>query len=221
MNNSVRSENSPTHLQVQYHDALQQHESAVAGMWLFLATEVMFFGGAIAVYIVYWYMYPSIWKEFSAHLDVVLGSINTAVLLTSSLFVALGVHAGERGYMKKVMWYLASSALLGAVFLMIKGYEWYQEYLHGFYPGAWHGGGGELVDRGDLYFRLYFALTGLHALHVIIGIVLLSIIAILARLGRYSKDYYTPIEVSGLYWHFVDIVWIFLFPMLYLVDRTQ
>ena len=209
----------PSHLGVQYHDPQEQHDTAVAGMWLFLTTEVMFFGAAIACYALYWYLYPEVWRQFSVHLNVVLGTIKTAILLTSSLMVALTVHAARIGQMGRAARLLISTAGLGTVFLGIKAYEWYHEYTLGFFPGSWQGNG-SLIEKGNLYFCLYFALTGLHALHVLIGIGVLAVIAYFTWRQKYSKDYFTPIEISGLYWHFVDVVWIFLFPMLYLVDRT-
>lgn len=206
-------------VQVQFHSARQQRETAVAGMWLFLTTEVMFFGGAISVFVIYWYMYPQVWKTFSQNLSVTLGTINTAVLLTSSLFVALGVRAAHRGEVRRVAWLYGLTSLLGLCFLGIKGYEWYHEYQMGFYPGAWSYRG-PMEAGGHLYFSLYFALTGLHAIHVLIGVVLMPFIGIMAVRRHYQFEQSTPVEVSGLYWHFVDLVWIFIFPLLYLVDRS-
>lgn len=210
----------PPLLGIQFRDAEQQRETAIAGMWLFLTTEVIFFGGALSTFVIYWYLYPDVWHAFSRNLSVVLGTINTAVLLTSSLFVALAVQAADRSDGRRAATLLASSALLGFMFLLIKGYEWHHEFERGFYPGAWTYAGAD-SDKGNLYFRLYFALTGLHAFHVVIGVFLLAYMSFMARGNRYVGERSTPIEVSGLYWHFVDLVWIFLFPMLYLVDRTQ
>jgi cytochrome c oxidase subunit 3 len=227
-----------------FQDLGQQHESMTLGMWTFLGTEVMFFGGLIGSYMIYRFTSPDVWGAASRHLNVWLGTINTVVLLSSSLAMALAVHAGETGERKKQVNYLLLTMLLGTLFLGIKGVEYYQEYRDNLIPGPWfsvealhlkplgvdssetRASASELsitpgefqVKRSELFFVFYFFMTGLHALHMIIGLVMLGIMVVMARRGRFTAEYYAPLELSGLYWHFIDIVWVFLYPLLYLVS---
>jgi cytochrome c oxidase subunit 3 len=205
----------------QFDDVDQQREASTLGMWIFLATEVLFFGGLLLAYSVYRSMYFPAFAEASKQLDVVLGSLNTAVLLCSSLTMAIAVHQAESGNVKWLVRFLGLTMLLGTVFLAIKFYEYYEKYREGLIPGAhftWHSND---PGHASLFFIAYFILTGMHALHMIIGIGLLGILARLARRGRFTRAYYTPVELGGLYWHFVDVVWVFLFPLLYLVHRSS
>lgn len=204
----------------QFDDVDQQREASTLGMWIFLATEVLFFGGVLLAYAVYRSMYFSTFGEASRQLDVVLGTLNTAVLLCSSLTMAMAVHEAESGGRKRLVRFLGLTMLLGAVFLTIKFYEYYEKYREGLIPGphfSWHSND---PGHASLFFIAYFILTGIHALHMIIGIGMVGIIARLASKGRFTQAYYTPVELGGLYWHFVDIVWVFLFPLLYLVHRS-
>ena len=209
------------HVAHQFENAEQQHETSTLGMWVFLATEVMFFGAAFGAFAIYRYRYPMAWGVGSHHLNELFGGINTAVLLTSSLTVALAVHAAQEGKSRRIYQLLGITVLLACVFLVIKGMEYYGEYREGLIPllnftnpDADIQAAGP--DKIQLFMIFYFVMTGLHGLHVLIGIGLLSTIAILARRGRFSAAYSTPVELSGLYWHFVDLVWVFLFPLLYL-----
>jgi cytochrome c oxidase subunit 3 len=205
----------------QFDDLEQQRDAATLGMWIFLATEVLFFGGMLLAYSVYRRLYFTSFAEASRELDVVLGSVNTAVLLCSSLTMAMAVHQAESGNQKWLVRFLGITMLLGAVFLAIKFYEYYQKYEEGFVPGSrftWHGND---PGHASIFFLAYFILTGFHALHMIIGIGLMAVLARLAIKGKFTPAYYTPIEIGGLYWHFVDIVWVFLFPLLYLVHRSS
>ncbi len=209
-------------LATHFDDMEQQKAASVFGMWLFLVTEIMFFGGFFLTYIVYRGAYPAAFAEASSHLDVTAGTFNTFVLLTSSLTMALAVHAAAAGKNKQLARFLMATLVLGALFLGIKLTEYYHKYETHEMPVAglpfhYHG---EHEEGARLFYSLYFAMTGMHALHMIIGIVALLLFILAARKNRYSPTYYTPIEVMGLYWHFVDIVWIFLFPLLYLIDRT-
>lgn len=197
----------------------QQFEAAKLGMWLFLATEVLFFGGMIAGYTVYRLLYPEAFAQGSSHLDVVLGTINTAVLLLSSLLIALAVHAAQSSG-KHLLRYLVGTAFLGCVFLGIKLVEYQHKFHDHLVPGRDFGSGEHgagLLPSTELFFSFYFAMTGMHALHMIIGLGLLTWVAAAAYRGRFSAEYYTPVEMVGLYWHFVDIVWVYLFPLLYLI----
>jgi cytochrome c oxidase subunit III len=197
----------------------QQREAASLGMWVFLVTEVLFFGALFVAYTVYRWLYPDVFTAGSLRLDVTLGTINTAVLLTSSLTMALGVRSAQTGRGKLCAALLVATVVLGGVFLGIKYEEYHHKWTEHLIPGAkFHLAG---VDRpmAQLFFCLYFGMTGLHALHMVIGIVLLLGVAVAAYLGWFGPRNYNFVEGLGLYWHFVDIVWIFLFPLLYLVNR--
>jgi cytochrome c oxidase subunit 3 len=226
------------HVAHHFDDADQQYVAAELGMWLFLATEVLFFGGVFCLYTVYRYWYPSAFIEGSHHLDVTLGTINTAILLASSLTMALAVHAAQTSDSKATVRNLLLTLLLGTAFLGIKGYEYFHKYEERLVPGR-----NFVMPRGtehsppapaseqaaptlsidphsrsvELFFSFYFAMTGLHALHMVIGAGILVVLIVAAARGAFSASYFTPVEMTGLYWHFVDIVWVFLFPLLYLV----
>jgi cytochrome c oxidase subunit 3 len=204
----------------QFDDIEQQHESASLGMWIFLATEVMFFGGMFLGYAVYRSAYSAAYAEASRHLDVLLGGINTAVLLCSSLTMALAVHAAQLGGRRTVVVFLIATILLGSVFLGIKSWEYYHKYEEHFIPGPHFEFPGPNSGHAQIFFSFYFVMTGMHALHMIIGIGIMLVMIVLTWRRRFSAEYYFPIEMTGLYWHFVDIVWVFLFPLLYLVDRS-
>lgn len=205
----------------QFNDAGQQRESVILGMWVFLATEIMFFGGLFGGYTAYRYAYGAAWAEASQQLDVKLGATNTAVLLTSSLTMALAVRSAQIGKRKMIVVFLCATMLLGCAFLGIKSYEYHQKYVEHLIPGpafVWHGAN---YRASEMFIYFYFAMTGLHALHMLIGIAVVFIITLLAARGRYLPEKYTGLEAAGLYWHFVDIVWIFLFPLLYLIGHPH
>jgi cytochrome c oxidase subunit III len=208
-------------VQHQFDTAEQQQEAATLGMWVFLATEVLFFGGMFLAYAVYRSMYPAAFAEASHHLDVVMGTINTAVLLCSSLTMALAVQASQLGNIRSMVRFLLITMVFGAAFIGIKFVEYYHKYEEALIPGANFSWSGENPGGASLFFVGYFVMTGMHALHMVIGLGIMAGLIWFARKGRYSTAYFTPVELSGLYWHFVDIVWVFLFPMLYLIDRSQ
>jgi cytochrome c oxidase subunit 3 len=195
----------------------EQKEAAGLGMWLFLAQEVMFFGGLFAVYTVYRNLYPGAFAVGSEHLNWKLGAFNTAVLIGSSLTMAMAVHAAAVGRRRQIVAYLLLTVALGSTFLGVKVVEYADKFHHHLVPGAHFQFEGPLARPVQIYYSLYFAMTGLHALHMVIGIPILLTLALLAHRGRYGPDYHAPVEMTGLYWHFVDIVWIFLFPLLYLI----
>jgi cytochrome c oxidase subunit III len=216
-----------------FEDLEQQKDAAALGMWAFLATEVLFFGGALTCYAVYRYWYRDGFIAGSLSQKVLVGAANTVVLLTSSLTMALAVHAAAAGNRAALVRNLGLTILLGAAFLGVKVYEYTSDYHEGLVPGATTFHPVEHVRAAwehhklnpnpravELYFVFYFVLTGLHALHMIIGMGVLGVQFVLARRGWFGPDYPTPIEVTGLYWHFVDIVWIFLFPLLYLLRHV-
>lgn len=205
-------------------------------MWAFLVTEVMFFGGIFMTYIIFRYKYPAAFADASGHLSLPLSATNTVLLLTSSLTIALGVRAAQIGKTKALVGYLAATLLLCLVFLGLKGFEYYEEYEKGLIPGpnfvyeqseSSHAetgaAGGEATEidprQAETFFIIYFVMTGFHALHMVIGAVVLAILIGLAWRNWFPPENYAPVEMMGLYWHFVDIVWIFVFPLLYLINR--
>jgi cytochrome c oxidase subunit 3 len=203
----------------QFDSLAQQSEAATLGMWVFLVTEVLFFGGLFCTYTIYRGWYPEAFAAASHELDVTLGAINTAVLITSSLTMALAVHAAQLGQRKLLMILLVLTMTLGATFLGIKSVEYYQKFAEHHVPGPSFQFEKEHVRHAQIFFSLYFMMTGLHALHMVIGLGIMLVMLGLAWRGTITPEYYSPIEISGLYWHFVDIVWIFLFPLLYLLGR--
>ena len=210
-------------LREQFDTAEQQKDASTLGMWIFLITEVMFFGGMFTAYTVYRRTYWDVFALASSSLDAVIGAVNTGVLLLSSFTMVMAVRAGQLGQRKMIILFLVLTLFFGGVFLGVKAYEWNQKFEEHHIPGqaAFHLEGVAPGDQGhaQLFFSLYFAMTGLHALHMVIGVGMLSLLIWRAKQGIYSAAYFTPIDVAGLYWHFVDIIWIFLFPLLYLIDR--
>jgi len=202
----------------QFDDAGQQQDAATLGMWIFLATEVMFFGGLFAGYAYYRSIFPAGFAEGSRLNDVLLGGINTAVLISSSLTMALAVRAAQLRQRKALVAFLACTMLIGAVFLGIKFLEYFHHYQEHLIPGSSFTFTGPEAQHVELFICFYFGMTGLHALHMVIGLAVLSTIAFLGWRGRFTTGHFAPVEVAGLYWHFVDLIWIFLYPLLYLVD---
>jgi cytochrome c oxidase subunit 3 len=211
-------------LEASFENIEQQRDANALGMWVFLATEVLFFGGLFTAYAVYRYMYPRGFAEASSHLDLTLGSINTAILLSSSLTVALGVHAAQAGRRRALTVFVLATIVLGISFLAIKGMEYYQEFKEGLVPGQYFTYANARPDffaakEVELFFMLYFIMTSLHAFHMIIGLCVFAVLLAGTRRALQSTHEYGAIEWAGLYWHFVDVVWIFLFPLLYLMGR--
>jgi cytochrome c oxidase subunit III len=204
----------------QFEDMDQQRDAANLGMWIFLATEIMFFGGLFMGYVVYRSHFPGAFADGSRLLNVKFGATNTAVLIGSSLTMALAIHSAQVGKKMSQVWYLILTMILGALFLFLKfNFEWTADYHEHLIPGfgflvrpEWGAGGSHV----QMFFCFYFFMTGLHALHMIVGIGLLTVLTVMAARGRFNENYYAPLENCGLYWHFVDIIWIFLFPLLYL-----
>ncbi len=206
----------------QFEDMEQQREAGSLGMWVFLVTEIMFFGGLFATYIIYRSMYLDAFEKGSRLLKVDFGASNTAVLIASSLTMALAIHAAQSGKKKsQQILFLVLTLVLGVLFLFLKfNFEWRADYTEHLIPGfgfiirpEW-GAAGQHVP---MFFLFYFFMTGLHALHMIIGCGILIVLMFMAGRNRFNSEYYAPLEMTGLYWHFVDIVWIFLFPLLYLI----
>ena len=213
----------------------QQREAGSFGMWLFLLTEIMFFGGLFFSYLLYRNWYYDAFFTASNQLSIPLGTANTAILITSGFFMALAVWSAEMRRRKMLVWTLVFTVIFGIAFLCIKGQEWHIEWVHHHIPGA-HYDVSEFVNpaahgiqekplapdmaqRTQIFFFLYFAMTGMHALHMVIGVFILFWLLWRAKRGDFSAGYVAPIENFGLYWHFVDIVWLFLYPLLYLINR--
>jgi len=213
---------SKAHGTVAHHfeDADQQREASTLGMWAFLVTEVMFFGGVFGAYAVFNYLYPDAFQAASNKLNVVLGATNTAVLICSSLSMALAVRAAQTDRAKHIVPWLTVTIVLGLVFFVIKYFEYMHKFHEHLFPGASFVFEGPHCQQAQLFFTLYFVMTGLHATHMIIGIGIMLWLILRARKGHFSAAYNSPVEIAGLYWHFVDIVWIFLFPLLYLIGRA-
>jgi cytochrome c oxidase subunit 3 len=217
-------EHAPHHPFLQHHfeDLGQQHEASTLGMWMFLTTEILFFGGVLMAYWVYRIIYPEAWSVGAGQQNTLYGGINTIVLITSSLTMALAVREAQLGRRRGQIIFLILTLLFGLTFIGIKGVEYTMHYHEGLYPGAGHFTWNEipaLAPKVELFMIFYWSLTGLHALHMIIGVGLLIYIMARAARGDFGPEYYSPVEVMGLYWHFVDIVWIFLFPFLYLIPQ--
>jgi cytochrome c oxidase subunit 3 len=204
----------------QFESVEQQHEAATLGMWVFLTTEIMLFGGLFTGYCVYRSLWSAAFAAASSHLNTLLGTINTVLLISSSLTIALAVYSCRTGNPIRSVIFVVITNLLALGFLLIKGFEWSMDYRERLIPGiafaesTWTG----VSSRGaQLFFVLYFCLTGLHAIHMIVGMCLLIVLTVLILRGRVSAERYMPIELTALYWHFVDVIWIFLFPLFYLV----
>jgi cytochrome c oxidase subunit 3 len=210
----------PHHPKLQHHfdDMAQQAEASTLGMWVFLVTEIMFFGGLFTAYLVYRHANPEGFAEASHHLNVTWGALNTIVLIVSSLTMALAVRSAQISAPPRtqVAW-IGATMLLGVTFLGIKAIEYTDKFTHHLVPGPNFRWEGKHPAPAEMFYSLYFCMTGLHAIHMIVGLGIMTVIGIMAWRRTFDADYYTPVEVAGLYWHFVDIVWIFLFPLLYLI----
>ncbi|MCM3873693.1 MAG: cytochrome c oxidase subunit 3 family protein [Pyrinomonadaceae bacterium] len=228
----VEHEVSHPALQHHFENLEQQREAGTLGMWVFLVTEIMFFGGMFLAYTLYRSKFPAAFAIASNHLDIKLGAINTAVLIFSSFTMAMAVYNTQVGKRRAQIISLVLTIVLGLGFLGIKAVEYYQKYEDHLIPGSLIPGNpfnpdphemhltpGGSMQHVQMFYWIYFAMTGMHALHMIIGVGLLSFLLYFSVKGRYSPEYHNPVEVIGLYWHFVDIVWIFLFPLLYLLGR--
>lgn len=259
---AVEHEGRPE-LRHHFADVEQQRNAASLGMWWFLGTEIMFFGGMFCGYLIYRRVYFPEFAVASRSLDLIVGTVNTAVLICSSLTVAQAVRAAQLGKRMLQVKLLLATLFFGLVFLGVKGYEWRNKYVEHHIPTfADYNVIGPQGSEGDLFYKnlpflgktsefhdvdkmlndpskagelrrhteelqqhtkifytLYFALTGMHALHMVVGVGIFTVITVMAYRGKFTPEYHTPLEIAGLYWHFVDIVWIYLFPLLYLIDR--
>lgn len=206
------------HVQHHFVSSDQQFSSSKLGMWVFLLTEIMFFGGLFVAYIVYRAWNPELFTMAATQLDTMLGAINTVVLIASSLTVALAIRSAQLNKQKHIIYFLIATILLATVFLVIKYFEYTHKFDYGIYPGALYTFEGIAHEKANVFFSIYYMMTGLHGLHVLIGIGIMIWLVVKAQKGAFTSSYYTPVEITGLYWHLVDIIWIFLFPLLYLID---
>ena len=200
-----------------FDDADAQFEANRLGVWLFLVTEILLFGGLFVAFAVFRSWHLAAFQEAHHHLDKGLGAVNTVVLICSSLTMALGVRAAQRSQRTQTVALLGLTLVLGAVFLSIKGLEYHHKFAEGLLPGVHFGAHGFAYPAAKIYFGLYFMMTGIHGLHVLIGMGLIGWALARARKGQFSSRYYAPVEGVGLYWHLVDLIWIYLFPLLYLI----
>lgn len=212
----------PSWLQHHFATPLQQFDAAKLGMWLFLAQEVLFFSGLFVAYAVGRSKYPEAFVAGSHQLDWKMGGLNTLVLLFSSLTAALAVRSAQLGKRKEVSNYIIITIVCAAAFMVIKYFEYKAKFAHGFLPGQYWAphqlyNGGLFPERTHVYFGIYFLLTGLHGLHVLIGMGVLGWVLMRNNRGDFNTKYWTPVDLVALYWHLVDLVWIFLFPLLYLI----
>jgi cytochrome c oxidase subunit 3 len=209
---------SNSHVQHHFVDSEQQFDSAKLGMWVFLVTEILFFGGLFVAYIVYRAWNPELFTMAATQLDTLMGGINTLVLIGSSLTMALAIRAAQTDNPNLSIKYLASTVALAFVFMVIKYFEYTHKFELGIFPGEAYTFTGIDHPKAHIFFSIYYMMTGLHGIHVIIGIGIITWLIIKTKKGAFNSSYYTPVEITGLYWHLVDIVWIFLFPLLYLID---
>ncbi|OAN63980.1 cytochrome C oxidase subunit III [Balneola sp. EhC07] len=216
---SNHSQAHPAHLQHHFVDSDQQFDAAKMGMWVFIVNEILFFGGLFCAYIVFRAWHPDLFTQAATELNTVWGAVNTLVLIGSSLTVAMAIRSAQKNQIKGLQINLLITIALACVFLLIK----YFEYSHKLHIGIWPGA--ELytyegIDHplAHVFFSIYYVMTGIHAIHIIVGIGLMIWIYIRAKKNEFGSEYYTPVEMVGLYWHLVDVIWIFLFPLLYLIE---
>ncbi|MEX2605584.1 MAG: cytochrome c oxidase subunit 3 family protein [Gracilimonas sp.] len=212
------STSHPTHVQHHFVDSDQQFDTAKMGMWVFLVNEILFFGGLFCAYIIYRAWYPELFSEAALELDTFWGAVNTVVLIGSSLTVAMAIRSVQKDQIKGLKINLLITIALACVFMVIKAFEYSHKFELGIFPGQYYTYDGLEHAMAPIFFSIYYMLTGVHALHVIIGIGLIYWIYRRAKNGEFSSEYYTPVEITGLYWHLVDLIWIFLFPLLYLIE---
>lgn len=206
------------HLLHHFVDSDQQFEASKMGMWIFLATEILMFGGLFVAYIIYRAWYPELYLEASKELDTFWGAVNTFVLIGSSLTVAMAIRSAQMNQIKGIIYNLYITVGLALTFMVIKFFEYTHKFEKGIFPGKYYAYDGLEHEKANIFFSIYYLMTGLHGIHVTIGIGLMIWLIYKAKKNVLHSGYYTPVEITGLYWHLVDIIWIFLFPLLYLID---
>lgn len=207
-----------SHVQHHFRDADHQFDASKLGMWIFLVNEILFFGGLFMAYIVFRSWYPELFQQAALQLDTTMGAINTVVLIGSSLTVALAIRSAQTDNMRGLQVNLLITILLACTFMVIKGFEYAHKFELGIFPANYYTFEGIDHPQAGIFFGIYYIMTGVHALHVLVGIGVIFWIFLRARRGEFGSHYYTPVEITGLYWHLVDLIWIFLFPLLYLIE---
>jgi cytochrome c oxidase subunit III len=210
-------EERPEFLQHHFANVEQQRETSKLGLWIFLVTEVLFFGGLFCFYAIYRSWYPEMFHEANKMLDVNLGALNTVVLITSSLTMALAIRSMQLGNKLWTQVNLAATLVLAGTFLVVKFFEYSHKFHEGLVWGKFFTFDGIDAANPHIFYSVYFTMTGLHGIHVIAGMIAIGWMMYRTSKSHFSAEYYTPIEMTGLYWHLVDLIWIFLFPLLYLV----
>lgn len=207
-----------SHVKHHFVDSEQQFDASKMGMWIFLATEILFFGGLFAAYIVYRAWYPELYTLASEELNTLWGGVNTLVLIGSSLTVAMAIKSAQLNQIRNIAINLGITIALACVFMVIKYFEYTHKFELGIFPGEFYTYEGIDHPKANIFFSLYYLMTGLHGIHVLVGIGLMVWLLVRSLKGHFNSEYYTPVEMTGLYWHLVDIIWIFLFPLFYLID---
>ena len=209
--------NPPAYLAHHFSDMEQQKASAKLGMWIFLLTEILLFGGLFCAYAVFRAWNPQMFLNAHKHLNVILGTVNTAVLISSSLTMALAIRSLQVDKKRPAIIFLLLTLAFAATFLVIKYFEYAHKIHLGQLPGKFYTYTGIEGTNPHIFFSIYFAMTGLHGLHILVGMIVISWVLVNTVKDKYSSEYYTPVENAGLYWHLVDLIWIYLFPLLYLI----
>lgn len=218
MSQPSAAEQSLKHVHHHFVDSDQQFETAKMGMWVFLVTEILFFGGLFSAYIVYRSWYPELYVMASQELNTFWGAVNTVVLIGSSLTVAMAIRSAQLNQIKGLIINLWITVGLAFTFMVIKYFEYSHKFHLGIFPGKYYTYDGIAHEKANIFFSIYYMMTGMHGIHVLVGIGLMIWLIVKAKKNTFNSDYYTPVEITGLYWHLVDIIWIFLFPLLYLID---
>ena len=213
----MNSDSHPAYLAHHFTDIVQQRDSAKLGMWIFIMTEILLFGGLFTAYTVYRVLNPDMFYNAHKHLDITLGTINTIVLITSSVTMALAIRSMQFARKKATLIFLLGTLALAAAFLVIKYFEYSHKIHLGQLPGRFYTFSGIEGTNPHIFFSIYFTMTGLHALHIIGGMIVIGLMIFRTARNHFSSEYYTPLELTGLYWHLVDLIWIYLFPLLYLI----
>jgi cytochrome c oxidase subunit 3 len=204
---------------LQHHFATkeQQFDTTKIGMWLFLATEILMFGGLFAGFAYMQSRFPEAFFEAHKHLQVPLGTLNTIVLLISSFTMVMAVHKAATNKQKQLIAYLTITIVCACIFLVVKYFEYSHKFHDGLLPGRFFSNTEDPTGHQFIFFSFYFMMTGLHGIHILIGIIVLAWLLRRAIRGDFTSSYYTPVDLVGLYWHLVDVIWIYLFPLLYLI----
>jgi len=196
----------------------QQFDAAKIGMWLFLVTEVLLFGGLFVGYGIMHARHPEAFMAAHHHLDRTMGALNTIVLLISSFTMVMSVWAAQTDRKKLLILFLALTILCAGVFMVVKYFEYSHKFHEGLLPGKYYSHKGDTVPGQFMFFSFYFMMTGLHGIHVLAGMVAIAWLLVRAFKGHFSSQYYSPVDITGLYWHLVDLIWIYLFPLMYLIS---